>query len=156
MPREEAVIGLRRRLRLEFGGDDVEHVFKVMPDGEPLHHRVGMLLGAVGEDELAARQLLDRGAERGIRLERGMVDLVHEIEIIVRVHAVLGHHPAHRGAVALVIILLQLEGVVARDFQEIGDVVADALVHLLPEIEVMRIQRVVEIEDPGLDIGEAA
>jgi hypothetical protein len=42
------------------------------------------------------------------------------------------------------------------DLQEIGDVVANALVDLLPEIEVMRVQGVVEIEHPGFDIGEAA
>jgi hypothetical protein len=42
------------------------------------------------------------------------------------------------------------------DLQEIGDVVANALVDLLPEIEVMRIKGVVEIEHPGFDIGKAA
>ena len=43
-----------------------------------------------------------------------------------------------------------------RHLQEVRDVVADALVDLLPEIEVMRIERVVEIEHPGLDAAEAA
>jgi hypothetical protein len=38
-----------------------------------------------------------------------------------------------------------------RDFQEIDDVIANANVDLLPQIEMMRIKRVVEIEDPGLD-----
>ena len=82
--REEAVIGLRRGLRLELGRDDVEYVLEMVTDGETLHHGVGMLARAVGENELAARQFLDRGAERGIGLERRMIDLVHEIEIIVR------------------------------------------------------------------------
>jgi hypothetical protein len=41
------------------------------------------------------------------------------------------------------------------DFQEIRDVVADAFVHLLPEIDVVRLKRVFEIEDPGLDVLEA-
>ena len=101
-------------------------------------------------------KFLDRGAERRIGLERRMVDLVHEVEIVVGLHAVLGHQPAHGGAVALVIVLLHAEGLVVRHFQKIGDVVADALVHLLPEIEMMRIERVVEIEHPGLDVAEAA
>jgi len=43
-----------------------------------------------------------------------------------------------------------------RDRQKLRDVVADALVHLLPEIDVMRIERVVEIEYPGLDLPEIA
>jgi len=35
-----------------------------------------------------------------------MIDLMHEIEEVVRRHAVLGHQPAHRSAVPFVIILL--------------------------------------------------
>ena len=83
-----------------------------------------------------------------------MIDLVHEIEEVVGRHAVLGHQPAHRGAVAFVIVLLQPERLVVWDLEEVGDVVADALVHLLPEIDVMRVKRVVEIEHPGLDMVE--
>ena len=75
--------------------------------------------------------------------------------IVVRVHAVLGHQPAHRGAVALVIVLLHPERLVLADLEEVRDEGADAVVDLLPEIEVMRIERVVEIEHPGLDMGEA-
>ncbi len=85
-----------------------------------------------------------------------MVDFVHEVEIVVGTHAVFGHHPAHGRAVAFVIVLLQTERLVLRNLQEIRDVGADAIIHLLPEIEVMRIKRVVEIEDPGLDIAETA
>ena len=51
---EEAVVHLRQRLGIEVGGGDVEHVLEVLVDLEPLHHRVGVLAGAVGEDELAA------------------------------------------------------------------------------------------------------
>ena len=61
---EEAVVGLRQRFRLELGRDDVEHVLEMLVDGEPPHHRVGVLARAVGENELAAGQPLDRGAER--------------------------------------------------------------------------------------------
>ena len=101
-------------------------------------------------------KLLDRGAKRGVRLERRVVDLVHEGEVVVRVHPVLGHHAAHRGAVALVVVLLHPEGLVLADLEEVRDVAADALVHLLPEVQVMRVERVVEVEHPGLDMGEVA
>ena len=111
---------------------------------------------AVGEDELAARQLRDRRAERGVGRQRRVIDLVHELEKFVRLQAVLRHQPAHGGAVTLVIILLQPERLVVGDFQKIDDVVADAHVDLLPEIQMMRIERVVEVEDPGLDIGKTA
>ena len=62
---------------------------------------------------------------------------------------VLLHQAAQRRAVAPVVILLQAERLVMRDLEEIDDVIADAHIDLLPEIEVMRIKRVVEIEHPG-------
>ena len=43
-----------------------------------------------------------------------MIDLVHEVEEVVGLHAVLGHQPAHRGAVALVVVLLQPERLLVR------------------------------------------
>ena len=153
---QEAVIDLRQRLGIEVGGGDVEHVLEVMVDLEPLHHRIGMRARAVGEDELAARQLFDRIAELGIGQQRRVIDLVHELQEIVGLHAVLGHQPAHRGAVALVVILLDLERLVLADLQVIRHERADALVDLLPQIEMMRIKRVVEIEHPGLDRIEIA
>jgi hypothetical protein len=33
---------------------------------------------------------------------------------------------------------------------------ADPLVDLLPQVDVMRIERVVEVEDPGVDVGKGA
>ena len=59
---------------------------------------------------------------------------VHVFEIVVRLHAVLGHQAAHRRAVALVVVLLQAERLVVRHLEEVGDEVADALVDLLPQI----------------------
>src|SRR5260370_42660766 len=83
-----------------------------------------------------------------------MVDLVDEIEKIVGIHPVLDHHAPHSGAVASVEILLLAEGIVIGGVEEFGDVVANALVDLLPEVEVMRIERVVEIEHPGIDMSK--
>src|SRR5947207_10976636 len=85
-----------------------------------------------------------------------MINLVHEIEKVVGFHAVLGHQPPHRGAVTPVVILLQAESLFLRDLKVSRDVVANALVHLLPQVEVMRIERVVEVEDPGLHMSEGA
>jgi hypothetical protein len=41
-----------------------------------------------------------------------------------------------------------------RDLEQADDVVADAHIDLLPQIQMMRIERVVEIEDPGRDTPE--
>src|SRR5262249_32908792 len=53
-------------------------------------------------------------------------------------------------------VLLQAEGVVAADLEELGDIGADALVDLVPQVEVVRVERVVEVEHPGVDVGEGA
>src|SRR5580700_5752677 len=75
---------------------------------------------------------------------------MHDIEILVGLEAVLLHQSAERRAVAPVIVLLQQERLLARDLEETDDVVADALVDLLPQIEMVRIERVIEVENPSL------
>src|SRR5579871_544813 len=85
-----------------------------------------------------------------------MIDSVDVSEVIVGAHAVFGHHAAHAGAVTAVIVFLDDARFFRRDFQISADELADPLVHLLPQIDVMRIERVVEIEYPGVDMGEGA
>src|SRR4051794_32871592 len=77
---EEALIGLRRRLRLKLGRDDVEHVIEVPFELKPCEHLFGMVPGAVGEDQLSSFKILDRGAKGRVWLERRVIDLVHEVE----------------------------------------------------------------------------
>jgi hypothetical protein len=38
-----------------------------------------------------------------------MIDLVHEFKVVVGLHPMLGHHPAHGRAVAPVVVLLHPE-----------------------------------------------
>ncbi len=83
-----------------------------------------------------------------------MIDPVHIGEIVVGVHAMLGHHTAHGGAVAAIVVLLDPARFLWRNFEPGADELADPDVDLLPQIDVMRIQRVVEIEHPGIDVGE--
>jgi len=85
-----------------------------------------------------------------------MIDLVNHIEELVRIDAMLLHQTAQARAIAPIQILLQPERFVVRDLEKAGDVVTDADIDLLPKIEMMRIERVVEIEHPGLDRAEAA
>jgi hypothetical protein len=103
---QKFVVGLRRRLWLQFGGDDVEHRLKMLLDAEPFQHRTSMIGGAVGQDQLAAGKFCDCRPHCGVRLQRRVIDLVYVSQIVVGMHAVLGHHAAHAGAVAAVIILL--------------------------------------------------
>jgi hypothetical protein len=65
MRAKEFLIGLRRRLRLELGGDDVEHRLEMRSDAEPLQYLVGMVGRAVGQDQLASGKSCDRRAIAG-------------------------------------------------------------------------------------------
>lgn len=137
-------------------GDDVEHVFEILFDAETFEHLAGMGAGAVGEDQLAAGKFSDRSAHRRIWLQRRVVNLMDVFEKVVGLEAVLGHHAAHGGAVTAVIVFLNPEGLVLRDIQILRDEIANAHVDLLPQVDVMRIERVVEVEHPCLDMGETA
>src|ERR1700680_2991746 len=85
-----------------------------------------------------------------------MIDLMQVFEKVVGGHAVLGHHAAQRRAVTAVEVLLLAEGVVGADVKKFGDKAANRRIDLLPQIEVMGIKGVVEIEHPGLDMRKAA
>ena len=54
-----------------------------------------------------------------------MVDLVDKIEEVIRLHPVQGHQTAHRGAVALVIVLLNAECLLVGDVEIARDVLAN-------------------------------
>jgi hypothetical protein len=53
MPGQKTLIHLRQWFGIEIGSSDVEHVFEILVNFELLHHRVRVLAGAVGENELA-------------------------------------------------------------------------------------------------------
>ena len=69
---------------------------------------------------------------------------------------VLLHQTAQARPVAPIKILLQTKRYVVGKLEEIGDVIANAHIDLLPEIDVMRVKRVVEIEHPGFNGGKTA
>src|SRR4051794_25610755 len=67
-----------------------------------------------------------------------------------------GHHAAHGGAEALVIILLDLARFHRCQVQPVANELGDPRIDLLPQIDVVRIERVVEVEHPGVDMGKGA
>ena len=91
-----------------------------------------------------------------VGFQRRVIDAVHELEIIIRLQTMLGHEAAHRRSIAFVVVLLQAKCLVFRYLQEVRNISAYALINLLPQIEVMRVERVVEIEHPGFDMAETA
>src|SRR5262245_20673961 len=156
VPREEALIDLRKRLGVKIRCGDVEHVLEVAIDFEFLHDCIGMLACAIRKNELAAREIFQCCTQSRIGFQRRMIDAVHELEIIIGLQTMFGHETAHRRSIAFVIFLLQAKSLVFRYLQKIRNISAYAFINLLPQIEVMWVERVVEIEHPGFDMAETA
>ena len=152
---EELLVGLRGRFRLELGGDDVEHVLEMLVDFEPLEDGLCVLDRAVRQDQLAAGQPSIAAPSAGLG-SSGEWSMSWTNRIIVGADAVLGHHAAHGCAVALVVLLLDAMGASSGILEILRDVVTDPGVDLLPQVDLARIQRVVEVEHPGVDMAEAA
>src|SRR4051794_30168356 len=81
---------------------------------------------------------------------------MHVVEEVVGLEPMLRHEPPHGRPVAAVVILLPAKRPVVPHVEKTRPRSANTLVDLLPEIEVMRIERIVEIEDPARDVGKAA
>src|SRR3954465_616293 len=129
---------------------------KTRPYAQPIQNLARVIGRTVGQDQLAPGELGDRGPHRGVRLKWRMVDLMHIGEIIVGMYAMFGHHPAHRGAIAKVVVFLDPAGFLGCYAKKCADELADPCINLVPEIDVMRVQRVVEVEHPCVHVGKEA
>src|SRR5207248_2020492 len=58
--RQKSIVGLRRRLGLELGRDDVEYIIEMVRQTKPPQHSGNVAACAVGEDEFAAGKLFNR------------------------------------------------------------------------------------------------
>ena len=110
VPVEKPLIGHLLRLWDEFGIDNIEHRLEMLLEAQLLCDIAGMAARTVGKDQLAARQSGNRQTQSRIGGERVEIDVMGKIEIGMRINAVLGHQAVQRGAVAVIIMLLQGAG----------------------------------------------
>ena len=119
---------------------------------DPLEHHLGMAARCVGMDDLAARERPD-----GVRQGRVGMDLVqihrrHLIEIAHRIEPVMDHQPAQGEAVAREIALLDAPRLGRVDIEKVGDEGPHMPVDMGDQPLGDRIERVIEVENPGLDV----
>lgn len=119
-----------------------------------LQHVLRIGRAAVGVDDLAARQIADRGGQRRVRFEHGKVDVMHVRQIGAGIQIMQAHEPRKGCSVIAPILGTQPVGMGARDpeggHHEIGHPHFD----LIKERHMRRIERVIEIEDPGGHVGK--
>ena len=137
------------RLGHELARGDVADVLEQVQHAELFGDALGVAARAVGEDELAAGQACDRGGQLGRFGHGRQIDVVHVVEEGLRVELVDLHQPRQRGAELAVVALLQVARLREGYAEIVGDELAHAPVDFGEEVARRRVERVVEIEDPG-------
>ncbi len=136
--------------------DDVVDHAEGLAEAEIIEHALGMAHGGVGEDELAPGQRRDRRAKPRIARQHRQVELVHIVEEALRRQAIVQHEAAQRRAVELEEAPAQSLRRVEVELQLGHDEVVHPRLDLAIEAGGRGIERVVEIEDPGLDLIKCA
>ena len=158
--RVDAVAVADRRIALRIGlghighGVDVVQAVEGVGEAEPAEHAPGVPLVGIGEDELAARQPVERRDQRRICGQPGEVDVVHEVEEFARVDAVVAHQPGERRAVREEMPSAPAAPPPDRSEQAL-DILAHAQVDQREQVAGRRIEAVVEVEDPAFDMGQS-
>src|SRR3546814_2240566 len=83
---------------------------------------------------------------------RRHVDIVDVVQEVLGAHAVVQHQPVQGGAVFEEVTLLQYPRLFRHDAEDATDIRLDALVHLGEQVAMRRVEGVVEVEYPDLDI----
>ncbi len=147
----QARIGARVGLGMVVHRADVVDRVELVEDAEPAEHPLGIGTVAVGEHKLAAGKARQRAGQRLVWRQNGHIDIVHEREEIPRLHAMAQHQPAQRGSMLVEIAFLDGARLGSAEVEQPGDEGFHAHVDLREEVGGGRVERVVHVEDPGLD-----
>ena len=154
MPPQQFVISGERGLWIVAGRGDVDDTAERAGNAQMIQQPLGMALRAVSMDDLAAGQFRQRLDENRVGRHADEVDLMYVSEEIFRVDPVDRHQAAHRRSVLAEIGLLHQQRRFGRQVQPVSDEGRHACVDLVEEPARRGVERVVEIEDPGLDFDQ--
>ena len=150
----ELVIGIAGGFGHIVGRDNVKNIVKMIENAELTSCHFSVFHSAVCEDELASWQRLDRLTQSLVRRDNAVIDIMGMIEEVQRIDIVMQHQPFQRGAMIPIIALLNNFGFIGWKLQQIGHIGIHIAVYLRKQIHVMRIERIVEIKNPFVDMGE--
>ena len=126
----------------------------MMMNAELQRGLLSMMARAIGKDQLAAGQRGNGVAECGMGRQRCAVNFMDKGQKFSGINMVQIHQPAQGGAIFLIIGFLQVARLHSIQRQLIGDEGGDARVNFRPEIGMGRVERIVEVEHPGVDFGK--
>lgn len=128
---------------LGLGGEvtrlDTANVLEQVEHADLAGHSLGMPAGAVGEDQPAALQLLDRCSQPGVGLNDAEVDVVNVVEERLWLDPMNSHQAVQGRAELLVIGLAEVLGLLEGDTQQARDELAHAAVDLDKETALSRV-----------------
>lgn len=108
----------------------------------------------IGKNQLAPRQVHQRVMKRpGIGQDRN-VYIMHIIKKIRRIDIMIFHQPVKGRSIFVKVVFLQLLGVAGLHIQAIRDKLPHLLVNLRKKIAAWGIKRVVQIENPVVNVRE--
>lgn len=110
--------------------------------------------GSVGVDDLAPGKSGDALGEVMIGCQRREGNIVHLGEVGFRVDVVMMHQTGERGAVFGPVAAAQPVRLNPRDTECLHDEIGHLHFDLVEEAHMRRVKRIVEVEDPGIDMRE--
>jgi hypothetical protein len=110
----------------------------------------------VGEDQLASGQARQGGVQRRVRLDRRQVDVMHIIQEPGWVDAVVGDQARQGGAMFQEIFAADARRFLLVDLEHIHQEVAHLDMDLVEQAAFGRVERIVQVEEPDLGVGERA
>ncbi len=132
----------------------MEDVVEQLGQAQALGHPLGVDAVGVGEDQSPSGQAHQGGLERRVVGQDLQGQVLEDGVELLRADAVVLDQAGERQAVLGEIALLQDVGFVAGQAGDAHDVVTDAPVDLLRHAGVEGIEGVVEVEEPGVDVGK--
>jgi hypothetical protein len=108
---------------------------------------------AVGIDQLAPRQALQRVVQSLVQRDRRQVDLVHEFQEILGLHAVMDHEAVEGGLMVAEILFLQGARRLRLEIKKLLDIFPDPALDLVEQAAGGRIKRVIQVENPASGVG---
>jgi len=131
---------------------DRKQFLEVMPNAKPRQNPIGVRVVCARENQFSAWERSQGQVQFWIGRKQGDVDVMNKIKIVLGVGRMVGHHAAQGAAMIAVVLAPYVFGRTRFEIECAGHEFGDSRADLLEETALRRIERVVEIENPLVDM----